>query len=188
MNLELEAKFLNVKKDSLRELLANEGFKLVAPEYMMKRKTFHFPGETQNKWGRVRTESSKITMTIKEVFDKSRIDGTREVELVVDDFDKASSFMETLGLKTSAYQENMREKWEKGEIEVTIDTWPGLNPYVEIEGPTEEAVKAASSALGFDFSQAVFGSSDVVYEKVLGIPSAVFIKLPEVTFANPPTK
>jgi hypothetical protein len=69
---------------------------------------------------------------------------------------------------------------------VTIDTWPGLKPFVEIEGPDETIVKKVASELGFDFEKAVFGSIDLVYEKELGIPSATISRLPEITFDAPP--
>ncbi len=42
--------------------------------------------------------------------------------------------------------------------------------------------------LGFDFKWAVFGSIDLVYEKEIDIASETIIRLPEITFANPPKK
>jgi len=78
--------------------------------------------------------------------------------------------------------------WERDGAEVTIDTWPGLNPFVEVEAETEELVRKVSGELGFDFTKAGFGSIDIVYEKELGIPANIIIKLPEITFANPPKK
>jgi adenylate cyclase class 2 len=59
---------------------------------------------------------------------------------------------------------------EKDDIEATIDTWPGLEPFIEIEGPNKESVRNISEKLGFKFKHAVFGSIDLVYEKILGIP------------------
>ena len=73
-------------------------------------------------------------------------------------------------------------------MEVTIDTWPGLNPFVEIEGANEKIVREISNELGFNFEEAVFGSIDLVYEKEIGIPAETIIRLPEITFSNPPKK
>ncbi|KKT14568.1 MAG: hypothetical protein UV94_C0011G0011 [Parcubacteria group bacterium GW2011_GWC1_43_30] len=155
----------------------------------MRRKTFDFsrvaPG--RNKWGRVRQESEKITMTIKEVRG-SGINDTYEVELIVNDFDVATSFFEACDIPAKAFQENMREVWVRDGVEATIDTWPGLNPFVEIEGANEKIVREISSELGFDFEKAVFGSIDLVYEKELGIPAETIVRLPEITFSNPPKK
>lgn len=73
-------------------------------------------------------------------------------------------------------------------VEVTIDTCPGLNPFVEVEGANEKIVRGISNELNFDFEKAVFGSIDLVYEKELSIPAETIVRLPEITFANPPKK
>jgi len=189
MNKEIEATFLSINKDLVRGKLKSAGFTLKNPEYLMRRKTFDFssvaPG--RNKWGRVRQESDKVTMTIKEILGTG-INDTYEIELVVNDFDTAVSFFEACGIHTKAFQENKREAWIRENVEATIDTWPGLSPFLEIEGPDEVTVQKTSEELGFDFQQALFGSIDLVYEKELGIPSKEIIKLPEITFAKPPNK
>lgn len=189
MKNEIEATFLSIDKNLTRDKLKKTGFELKASEYLMRRKTFDFsrvaPG--RNKWGRVRQESDKITMTVKEVRG-SGINDTYEVELVVNDFDIAADFFEACDIPAKAFQENMREVWERDRVEVTIDTWPGLNPFVEIEGIDEKIVREISNELGFDFEKAVFGSIDLVYEKELGILAETIIRLPEITFANPPKK
>ena len=82
MKNEIVAKFLSVHKDSIRTKLKEAGFELKIPEYLMRRKTFDFsrvaPG--RNKWGRVRQEHDKVTMTVKEV-SGSGINDTHEIEL-----------------------------------------------------------------------------------------------------------
>jgi len=189
MKKEIEATFLSVDKDSMRAKLKRAGFELKTHEYMMRRKTFDFSHITpgRNKWGRVRQESNKVTMAIKEVRG-SGINETYEVELIVNDFDTASAFFEACNAPAKAFQENMREVWARDGVEVTIDTWPGLNPFVEIEGANEKIVQEISNELGFDFGKAVFGSIDLVYEKEIGIPAETIIRLSEITFANPPKK
>ena len=189
MKNEIEATFLSINKDATQDKLKKAGFKLKTPEYLMRRKTFDFsriaPG--RNKWGRVRQESDKVTMTVKEIRG-SGINDTYEVELVVNNFETATAFFEACDIPPKAFQENMREVWMRDEVEVTIDTWPGLNPFVEVEGKDEKIVREISKELGFDFEKAVFGSIDLVYEKELGIPAQTIIRLPEITFANPPKK
>jgi len=189
MKNEIEAVFLSIDKDSMRAKLKGAAFQLRTLEYLMRRKTFDFsrvaPG--RNKWGRVRQESDKVTMTVKEVRG-SGINDTYEVELIVNDFDTAGSFFEACNIPAKSFQENMREVWMRDGVEVTINTWPGLNPFVEIEGVNEKIVQEISNELGFDFGKAVFGSIDLVYEKELGIPVERIICLPEITFTNPPKK
>lgn len=187
MQKEIEATFLSINKELIREKLENNGFKLKYPEYLMRRKTFDFPNKTPgiNKWGRVRQEFNKVTMTIKEIRGTG-INDVFESEIIVNDFDKATEFFEVCGVFVKAFQENMREVWTNSTVEVTIDTWPGLKPFIEIEGQTEEIVRNISEKLNFDFKEAVFGSIDLVYEKELGISAKEIISLPEITFKNPP--
>jgi adenylate cyclase class 2 len=72
-----------------------------------------------------------------------------------------------MGFEALRYQENYREEWKLGEVTLDIDTWPGLSTYVEVEGPSEDAVRAAAEVLGFDFAHASYGSVDEVYLTVL---------------------
>jgi adenylate cyclase, class 2 len=187
MQKEIEASFLSIDKEMLRVKLKAAGFNLRTPEYLMRRKTFDFspaaPGE--NKWGRVRQEADKVTMTVKQVRGAG-INDTYELELIVDDFAKACAFFEACGIPAKSFQENRREVWARAAVSVCLDTWPGLETYAEIEGPNEEAVRQTARELGFDFNEAVFGSADVIYEKTLGIPAEQVVLLPEITFANPP--
>ena len=189
MKNEIEATFLSINKDALREKLKVAGFELIIPEYTMRRKTFDFsriaPG--YNKWGRVRQEADRITMTVKEIRG-SGINDIYEVELVVNDFNTAVDFFEACGIPAKSFQENIREVWAREGGQATIDTWPGLNPFTEIEGAHETLVRAVSEELGFDFGKAVFGSIDLIYEKEIGIPAETIIRLPEITFSNPPKK
>ncbi len=189
MKNEIEATFLGINKEDVRKKLRAAGFILKTPEYLMRRKTFDFshvaPG--RNKWGRVRQESDKITMTVKEVAGTG-INDTFEAEVIVDDFDAASAVFEACNIPAKSFQENMRELWVKDDVEITIDTWPGLKPFIEIEGNNEEIIKEVAKELGFNFENAMFGSIDLMYEKELGIPAKTIIILPEITFANPPRK
>lgn len=189
MENEIEAKFLSVGKDSVRAKLKERGFTLKTSEYLMRRKTFDFSRITprQNKWGRVRRESDKVTMTVKEIRGTG-IGDTYEAELTVNDFDTACAFFEACGIPAKSFQESMREVWVRNGMEVTIDTWPGLHPFIEIEGANEKIVRKISNELDFDFEKAVFGSINLVYAKELGIPAKTIIRLPEITFSNPPKK
>ncbi len=189
MKKEIEATILSIDKDKARKKLRENNFELKIPEYLMKRKTFDFskvsPG--LNKWGRIRQESDKITMTVKEERGKD-INSMYEIEVTVNNFDDACSLFEACNITAKSFQENLREVWVKGEIEVTIDTWPGLKPLMEIEGIDEDLVRKITQDLGYDFNEAIFGSIDLVYEKELGIPREQIIVLPEITFVNPPQK
>ena len=171
MEIEWEAKFLNVNKAKLRKKLKSSGAKLVKPEQLYKRVVFFLPKghEIEGGWVRVRDEGDKVTMSLK-VVTNGKIDAQQEIMVVVDDYERTRQFLSELGCVEKAYQETKREIWKLDGAEITIDEWPYLEPYAEIEGNSEEAIKKVSKLLGFDYSEAVFGAADQVISKKYGLP------------------
>lgn len=183
MELELEATFININKEDLRKRLRENGATLVRPEIKMKKTIFDLG---QNIFARVRDEGDHITATYKNVSDASRIDGTHEVNLIVDDYDRAVAFITALGIKPKAQQETMRESWVLNDTEIDIDTWPWLPTFVEIEGKTIDSVKAASEQLGFDYADAHFGSVDEIYRLYYNVTNDDINFAPEIKFTPLP--
>lgn len=180
MEKELEAKYFINDKDSMRFSLKNIGLECIKPEFLMKRKTFH--SITEPGWMRVRDEGDKTTLTFKQITGKG-INDVNEIEVIVNDFEKASAIINQTSFKETSYQENYREIWRNNEVEVVIDTWPFLQTYIEIEAKSVDTVKKYSQLLNFDFDkQAFFGSVDVLYEKQFGIKKQDFIKIPRIVF------
>lgn len=189
MNTEFEATFIDLNINEIREKLKNLGATLVHLEKMMKRIVFHPPAYIPGGWMRVRDEGDKITLTLK-IVGEDKIENQKEIELVIDSFDEGVRLLETIGAKRKAYQETKREKWQYQDCEVTIDTWPGLEPFIEIESAeSEDTVKAAARDLDLDYSQAIFGSVGLIYEKKLGIPfETINDQMSKLTFKNPPIR
>lgn len=190
MPLEIEAKFLNVDAAKVRAMLGAQGFACTHPERLMRRYTFLLSETVGNldgsKWGRVRDEGDRITMTYKHAFDRSRVDGTEEVEFEVSDFEAAVAFMGKLGFENRLYQENTRETWQKNGVEVTINAWPALAPLVEVEAADEASVRQVSADLGFDFGTAMFGGVGSIYKQCNGwdmdfVHELTFAKADEIT-------
>jgi adenylate cyclase class 2 len=185
MQIEYEATFANINKDKIRGRLKSVGAELVKPEFMQKRRNFNLPkgNEIEGGWLRVRDEGDKITMSLKVVAKNEAIDDQKEICLVVDNFEKAQEFLSAIGCTKKAYQESMREIWMLDGVEICIDEWPYLEPYVEIEGESEEAVKEASEKLGFDYAKAVFGAVDQQYKEKYGISEEIINNvILEITF------
>lgn len=164
MDIEYEATFPEVNKAVIRERLLWVGAELVKPEFLQKRVVFHFPAgrAIPGGWLRVRDEGDKITMSMK-VVDGDRIMDQKEQLLEVSDFESAVKMLLLLGCTKKSYQETKRELWKIDDTEVTIDEWPFLQPFVEIEGKSEDAVRHVSIKLGFEYDQAMFGAVDVIY-------------------------
>ena len=105
--------------------------------------------------------------------------GTEEIEFAVDNAEKAKLLLEKVGLKLHREQEKRRHTFKLDEVTVDIDSWPGVPTYVELEGPSEEAIREASEKLGYDWSKAIFANARMVLEKYYHIPVG---KLKYLTF------
>lgn len=183
MQHELEAKFIKINKSDIRQKLETAGYTLHIPERLMRRVTLDIDrSKTYTKYCRVRDEGNKVTMTYKNIASTENIDGTKEVELIVDSFDNALSFLRQLGAHNECYQENTREEWRKGDVEIMIDHWPATHPFIEVEAPSEELVKSASAELGFDYNQALFGTVVEVYEAEKALTVEQIKELDKLTF------
>lgn len=182
---EFEAKFTGFTLTSARDLLAKHGYSCTSPERMMTRKAFHIKGNT-NKWARIRDEGDKITLTIKEIVESNNISGVNEAEVEIHSFEEGSKVLEMCNFFEASFQETKREAWHKGEIEVVIDTWPGISPFIEVEGSSAQSVENACIELGLDMDEALYGGVDVIYTKELGTPADFINNLPIITFDNPP--
>lgn len=184
MQVEYEATFEDVNKDEIRQKLSGIGAVLIRPEFMQRRTVFNMPeghGITGG-WLRVRDEGDKITMSLKAI-DGEGIERQKETEIVINDYDAGVNLLESIGCQKKAYQESLRELWRVEDVDVTIDEWPFLEPYIEVEGLSEESVKNISEKLGFDYSKALFDSVDAQYSKKYNISiDAVNQRTPEILF------
>ncbi len=188
MGKEIEAKFINIDKAQIITKLEELDAVKVFDERLLRRCVYNLPIKKEGAWARVRDEVDKVTMTYKRVNSQS-LDGVEEVELIVDSFDNAREFLKSIGLIEKAYQETKRLRYlSKSEnVEFDIDTWPGLQPWVEIEADSEEKVKKYAAKLGFRWDDAMFGSADIIYAKVFKINEDwINNKCPKLSFADIP--
>lgn len=163
MKNEIEAKFVNVNISDIRLKLEKIGAALTQPMRNMQRVTIDTPDlKKKDAFVRIRNEGDKTTITYKQ-FNSLSIDGVKEIEITVDDFDTAVALFKEAGLAYGSLQESRRETWKLGEVEIVIDEWPWLNPYIEIEAPSEELVISTSEKLGLSWSDAIFGDVMAAY-------------------------
>ncbi|MCA9332992.1 class IV adenylate cyclase [Candidatus Saccharibacteria bacterium] len=167
MQQEIECKFLDVNHDEIRQKLTEIGAVCEKKMRLMRRVMLdhddnRFQKNKKQERLRVRDEGYKITVTYKLNDGKSNY--PFEVETDVGSFDETIKLFEAIGLQTYSYQESKREEWLIGDVEVVLDSWPWINDYIEIEGPTENSIKEVAKKLGFDWNDAKYGSVDTVYE------------------------
>jgi adenylate cyclase class 2 len=187
MKTEIEVKFLNVNFDRLRTKLRSVGAVCEQPMRLMRRVIIEPPElARRDAFVRVRDEGDKITLTYKQFDDHEAMSGVKEIELTVSSFDAMVAIFEQLGISYRSYQESKRETWRFGDVEIVLDEWPWLNPYIEIEGIHEDHVKKTAALLGFNWNDAVFGSVTAAYQKQYPKGQAhQLITISKVTFDAP---
>lgn len=184
MKIEYEATYTKIDKNDIRQKLEQVGAKLVRPEFLQKRVTFNLPEghEIAGGWVRVRDEVDKITMSLK-VIDGTNIENQKEILLDVNNFEDARTLLATLGCREKAYQENKRELWVLNDVEITIDEWPFLEPFVEVEGLSEESVRLVSEKIGFNYKDALFCAITTLYSQKYGLDENVINnQTPKIVF------
>lgn len=170
-NIEIECRFLEIDKEAIIKKLHEIGA-VDEGEVMLEEAIIYNPDDSwrkDNRFVRVRKSGDTISLSYKE-HRTHTIDGTFEIELHVDDYDKAVQFLEATGLKTYRRQQKKRHTFTLDGVTFDIDTWPRIPAYIEIEGDSEEKVKKAATAIGLDYSKAVFENASVVIEEVYKIP------------------
>jgi adenylate cyclase class 2 len=185
---EIEAKFLNVDFDEVRAKLTELGAVLEEPMRLMRRVIIEpdfIKERGENALLRLRDEGDKITLTWKE-FRNQSLTGAFERSVTVSNFDETVEILKAAGLEYRSYQESKRETWKLDEVEIVLDEWPWINPYIEIEGPTEASVETTAEKLGFDWKDAVFGSADAIYKiEYPHLKNRGVIDIKEVRFEDP---
>ena len=59
-----------------------------------------------------------------------------------------------------------KENKEIKEHEIEIDTWPGLSPFMEIEGKNREDIENILNMLGYSFKDTISCTVDEIYQKI----------------------
>jgi adenylate cyclase class 2 len=167
---EFEARFLDIDATAITQQLASRTAQCMMPRTLMRRIVFKNNDiDARRGWLRLREQGERTFLTYKQVAaPESAIDSILEAEIQVNDFDAARILLQAMGFTAVRFQENYREEWHLDGVTYDIDTWPDLPTFLEIEGPDEAAVRRATKELGFDISDATFGSVDEVYLAVTG--------------------
>jgi predicted adenylyl cyclase CyaB len=143
MKTEFEVVFSEIDRESIINKIKALNWICIKENTLMKRVIFEIPNNKRWSYLRVRDEWDKITCTYKEEnLLINDINSIKELETVVKDFDVMVDIFRKLWLNEKSYQETYREVWAiNNEIEIMIDLWPWLKPYIEIEWENEEVVK-----------------------------------------------
>ncbi|MDL2363514.1 MAG: CYTH domain-containing protein [Patescibacteria group bacterium] len=165
MQIETEAKFLNVDHDIMRKKLRDFGAELVYEQKLMRRRNFDFPDmrlDSERAWVRLRDEGDKIELMIKQVTG-NQIGDIRETAVRVADFQLATDFLFRLGMFQKTEQESKRELWKLNGTEIMLDEWPWVKTFIEIEADDAESVRNTAEKLELNWEDAIFDTVEPVY-------------------------
>lgn len=184
---EIELTFIDIQKDDLIKRLEAAGAEKVG-DYHYRRIVFDYSDFRLDKeaaWVRLRDEGDKVTFTFKQRLGKDLSvltgdDGMYECETIVESFDATREILLKIGLIEKMYQENKRERYILDGVECDIDTWPLLDPYLEIEGKNWEEIHEVARKLGLDPEAGKKFSTNQIY-RLKGLDDRNYTRL---TFAE----
>lgn len=87
-------------------------------------------------------------LTVKGPANAAGLRAREAFDLTLTPHDQIVPLLKLLGFEQQLLFEKDRESWKWEECSVELDTMPELGTFVEIEGPSEEAVLAGQAALG----------------------------------------
>ncbi len=93
----------------------------------------------------------------------------KEINLIVSDPEKMGAFFEAIGLERYAYQEKKRVSFILKDWQFEIDYYPGMPPYLEIEGSSEEHVQEAIKLLGLKGNRTWAKGERLLIQTVYGL-------------------
>lgn len=160
MKTEIEARLLDVDEELFIKKLKDNNADFVG-DWLQVRNCYDFKPVRENSWIRLRREGDKTTLTIKEI-STDKIDGTKESEIEVSDFDETNEILNKLGFFARSVQENRRIRFVLDDFEIDIDSWPKIPTYVEFEAPSDKHIKDVCKKLDIDFDRLItFGVTEI---------------------------
>lgn len=149
MEVEYEVRALEIDKEEFIKKIESLGAKKIG-DFEQKRYVYDLvPNKSDSEWIRLRTNGKKVTLAYKNVEVKT-IDGTKELEIEVSDFEVTRELLERMGYEPRNYQENRRTQYILDDVELDIDSWPLIPTYVELEGKSKKAVEDIIEKLELD--------------------------------------
>ncbi len=181
---EFEITYIDIDKSKIIKKLVELGAEKMG-DYHYRRIVFDYPDfrlDKQSAWVRLRDEGDKTTLAFKQRLGKnlrnnvSGDEGMDEYETEVKDFNATREILLKIGLIEKMYQENKRTRYNIDGVECDIDTWPLLDPYLEIEGPNWDKVYNIAEKLGLKREDGKKYSTNQIY-RLKGLDDRNYTKL-----------
>lgn len=168
MSNEKKVTILEIDEKNFISHILNKGA-VKQDEFLQRRFVYDFNPVIPNKWICLRTTGEKTTLTIKEIKDRNAIVEAEALEVKVDDFDVTNEILNQLGFIARNYQENYRKVFILDNTEISIDSWPLIPVYAEVEGKSDRDVINTLNKLGYGLNDVTALDIEFIYEKIYGI-------------------
>lgn len=168
MKIENEITILEINKKDFIEKIEKLGAKKESEEVLQVRYVYDFNPALSNKWIRLRTNGKKSTLTIKELSGDSKMNA-KEWEIEVSDFEETNAILNELGYFHRNKQENKRQIYTWKDVEISIDTWPLIPTYVELESDNIEQISELLKLLNISEDKVTTLDVTSIYEKIYNI-------------------
>ncbi len=112
-------------------------------------------------------EKARLTFKGPSVEQAGGILSRREIEFVVEDFDKAREFLEALGYRVVVFYEKFRATYELGSSHIMLDELP-YGHFLEIEGENADEIRKVADLLGLDWAKMIRAGYHAIFERATG--------------------
>jgi adenylate cyclase class 2 len=165
MPREHEAKFYVASLQEVRKRLEQNGAHLSEARHRESNLRFDTPdGRMAASHELLRLRQDSLTrLTFKRQLGRPEI--RQEIEIIVDNRDKAQAFLEALGFQISGAYEKNREIYGLGHARIMLDDMP-FGCFVEIEGPSIDSLVATASKLGLAWQKRVTATYLALFEEL----------------------
>ncbi len=183
---EIEAKFFVSELGPIRQRIRDLGVRQLNERHLERNWRFDQPGRELTATGTVLRLRSipgggtqmPPTLTFKRRGKRPEL--REEIEFEIKDPSAAVDFLEALGYEVVTMYEKYRQTFALDACELMLDELP-FGHFIEIEGPSLDAIRGAAEELGLRWDRRVDASYLELYER---LKSAMDLPFDEVTFDN----
>ena len=168
---EIEAKFFVKNLDRIEQRLHELKARLIQPR--MHEVNLRFDNADNALRSSLRVlrlrQDDKARMTFKgpSVEQAGGILSRREIEFVVEDFEKARELLEALGYRAVVFYEKFRATYDLDDAHIMLDELP-FGHFIEIEGEDAGKIHRIAGLLGLDWDAMVKAGYHALFDRVSG--------------------
>ncbi len=191
-NKEIEIRFKEINVDEIKTRLLKNGFEDLSEDFFTEIVFYDKALEwvknrkIQTTYVRLRKTKAGILLTYKNHRQDVKTVEAAEIEFYVSSLEAARDFLKAINLTDFRTQEKKRHSFKKDNVIVDIDTWPQVPTYLEIEGPSEHALKNTAELLGLNWADAIYENAGNLIEKYYGLKVSTMSKytFDEIKYQN----